>query len=361
MVRRRRSWLRRGTLGALCLMGALSLLGSDGADAPGHFSPSTATQWADRLLSTNRVERKKAFRELAAAKEKAVPVLMALMRSPVQATREHAANLFSRLGAPAVTYAVELMSDEQAGTRYDAVCILRNLGPDAKGGVLALARALFDERRHVAMEAGRALATIGPAAAPAVSALASTLSHPEKYVRVMAAGALASIGSASEPATPSLIEALKDEASSVRRCAADALAAIGPKARLAVPALVRTLSDPNVFVRTCAAGALGAIGPGAKEALPVLKQVAQETALRSEVEWAIARITGKPRPQRAPDDSKTVLPIQLNEKRDEWTMFAGTPFRNAVSDAKKIPLKFNLETGENIRWVEVLGETTYGS
>ncbi len=46
----------------------------------------------------------------------------------------------------------------------------------------------------------------------------------------------------------------------------------------------------------------------------------------------------------------------------DWIMWGGDPQRNMVNDAEKnIPVKWDVETGENIKWIGQLGSQTYGN
>lgn len=46
---------------------------------------------------------------------------------------------------------------------------------------------------------------------------------------------------------------------------------------------------------------------------------------------------------------------------NDWPMWGGTPDRNMVSSAKNMPVKWDVKTGENIKWVAALGSQSYGN
>jgi outer membrane protein assembly factor BamB len=46
---------------------------------------------------------------------------------------------------------------------------------------------------------------------------------------------------------------------------------------------------------------------------------------------------------------------------NDWPMWGGTPDRNMVSSAKNMPVKWDVKTGENVKWVAALGSQSYGN
>ena len=47
--------------------------------------------------------------------------------------------------------------------------------------------------------------------------------------------------------------------------------------------------------------------------------------------------------------------------KNDWPQWGGSTSRNNTPDAKNIPIKWDIETGENIRWSMPLGSETYGN
>ncbi len=45
----------------------------------------------------------------------------------------------------------------------------------------------------------------------------------------------------------------------------------------------------------------------------------------------------------------------------DWPMWGGSPDRNMVSNAKNMPVKWDVKTGENVKWVAALGSQSYGN
>ena len=45
----------------------------------------------------------------------------------------------------------------------------------------------------------------------------------------------------------------------------------------------------------------------------------------------------------------------------DWPMWGGSPDRNMVSNAKNMPIKWDVKTGENVKWAAALGSQSYGN
>jgi len=348
----------------------VAVAGDDLDPALGDLDPALWGRHAAALGSADRAIRRAAEDRLLDAGARALPVLAAVISSSEpQETRKRCVRIAARVGPPALPTAIALLASSDAWTRFHGVSILRDLATDAAAALPDLVRALGDESAAVAMESARALATMGDAASTAVPALARALGHRHRLVRVTAAGALAAIGPVASRASPGLVVALDDNDPSVRRASADALAAIGPdavrEAPMVVDALTRCLRDRSLYVRIGAAGALGGIGPSAAGAIPRLTKLAEEPALRAEVAWALRRIRGEvdatesplaPSPAAEADSS-----VPTEPPAGAWPMLGGTPSRNAVALATKLPESWDLKTGRNVLWRERLGDETYGT
>ena len=46
---------------------------------------------------------------------------------------------------------------------------------------------------------------------------------------------------------------------------------------------------------------------------------------------------------------------------NDWPMWGGSPDRNMVSNAKNMPIKWDVKTGENVKWAAALGSQSYGN
>ncbi len=257
-------------------------------------------------------------------------------------------DIFRRIGPPAIPLLAQLLRDDSASIRRDAIDVLIDFAPDTESIQPALRRALRDDDPVVAGDAARALAALGKRAGPSIGALVRTLSHPDPYVRVYAAEALASIGPGAAAATDALAEALGDPAAGVRWAACEALGRIGPAAQSAVPRLIGALDDEFLYVRIFAAGALGSIGPKAQKARDALKAAAaDDPALADEAEWALSRIAGVNAGVRVAQGARPALSVAPS---------LTTP----VIPAGDPPIDWDAATGRNIVWSVELGHDTYG-
>src|SRR5437762_10440381 len=52
---------------------------------------------------------------------------------------------------------------------------------------------------------------------------------------------------------------------------------------------------------------------------------------------------------------------EMKVKPSDWPQWAGSPSRNNVPEGTNIATKWNLKTGENIKWSANLGSQTYGN
>ena len=308
---------------------------------------ASARVWADRLMAKDAKVRATAAATLVQGGPGSLPLLRRLLGRRNEELHAVTLEIIRRIGPPAIPLLVELLRDERLSVRREAVDVLIDLAPHTESIQPALRRALRDEDAAVAGDAARALGALGHRASPSVGALVKTLSYDDPYVRVYAAEALASIGPKAAPATADLARALGDPAPGVRWAACEALAGIGPAAEPAVPRLIEALRDEFLYVRIFAAGALGSIGPKARTAREALKAAANDPALRSEAEWALARIAGA-EPGEPADPPLLTAPALAAE--------AGT----TVEQNGDPPVDWDTATGRNIVWSVELGFETFG-
>ncbi len=161
------------------------------------------------------------------------------------------------------------LHDEDEGIRRKAKRVLAGLTSADKKAVPDLIAFLKSADSTHRYWAARGLSSIGPEATVAIPALIESLSDRDDDCRFWAVTALSSIGPAAKDATSQLIEHLQDSAFGIRQAVADALSLINPTAQEVVPALVKTLeSDENQYVREEIVRALGRIGT--KEAVAAL-------------------------------------------------------------------------------------------
>ncbi len=322
-------------------------------------NPALVIDWESRLLAKDTKVRATAETALVQGARRSFPLLRRFLDSRNESLHLETFRIIQQIGPPAIPLLVELLEDKAYSIRRGAISELIDLAPHTASVQSALRRALEDRDSVVAGDAARALGALGQRAGPSVGALVKTLAHPDPYVRVYAAEALASIGPKAGAATNALVKALRDPTPGVRWAACEALGSIGPAAQPAVPQLIEALKDEFLYVRICAAGALGSIGPKADSAREVLRAAINDSALRSEAEWALNRIVGdksgeplEPRrpltPALFPSDGETKK-LQVREARLHSSDLPSNP-----------PVGWDIATGRNIVWSVELGNETYG-
>ncbi|MCG8583880.1 MAG: HEAT repeat domain-containing protein [Pirellulales bacterium] len=146
-----------------------------------------------------------AFGKIRPGPDKAVPILSKAFKDADPSVVARALHSISEAGDRVVPAMIELLKDD--GTRYWALVVLHDLGPEAKDAVPALVEILSDKRPEVRMEALMVLAAIGPDAKDAAAAVVKQLDDPEIAVKRAAALAAGRIGPACVAATPKLRDA----------------------------------------------------------------------------------------------------------------------------------------------------------
>jgi len=310
-------------------------------------NPALLRDWADRLRSRDSAVRTGAEAALVRGGRRSLPLLRRLL-APEHAELQAAVfRIVQRIGPPSLPLLVELLRHESDAIRRGAVNELVDLAPQTRSIQPALRRALMDEDATVAGDAARALGALGEQASPSVDALVRTLPHEDPYVRIYAAEALASIGPKAAGATKALAGALDDPFPGVRWAACEALGGIGAAAAPAVPRLIEALQDDFLYVRRFAASALGSIGPKAQPARDALTAAAKDPAVRSEAEWALARIAGDAAVEPAASSRASVASISL--RLEATPPPTGHP-----------PVDWNTTTGRNVVWSVELGGESFG-
>ena len=323
--------------------------------------PALVRVWADRLSESDRQTRAAAIETLVEAGAKSLPLLKRFLRSADQDLLGQTFDLLHRLGPVSIPTLTEMLKHPEKRMRLAAVDVLIDLAPDTESVQPALCTLLGDPSPEVARDGARALGALRARAAPSVPHLIKALEHQDEILRLYSAEALASIGPAAAPATKALIRSLRDTTAGVRWAAAEALAAMGPAAESAVPDLIAALRDEYLYVRICAAGALGSIGSKAQGAVDALKAAAKDPALRSEANWALSQITGKPHQQESPTPEESpAVEMKRTVPKDVWPMMGGVPTRNAAVTNAKVPLDWDPQTNRNIVWSAALGDETFG-
>jgi HEAT repeat protein len=217
----------------------------------------------------------------------AVPALIQVLedtnlREPQRSEAGYAIGDFGPDAKGAVPDLVKALADKESGVRASAIKALEQIGPEAKAAVPDLIKALGDKEDVLRTQSvPLALRQIGPGA---VSALIKALADHDPKVRQAAGLALEQIdkgwarSDAARQAVPDLIKTRVDQDPDVRHAAWQALWQIDKEwarsdaARQAVPVLIEALADQDPDVRRATADVLREIGPEAKAAAPALIQ-----------------------------------------------------------------------------------------
>lgn len=237
---------------------------------------------------------------LAIEGEPAIPVLLPLLTEP--RFRQAAAAVTVRIGPPAITHLMPLLSHTDAELRFLVMDILERIGPvvlptlmealrqtgaEREGAAAALPRfgldaipglieMLDDPNVNHRCSAAAALVKQGLHAVPF---LVKALEHKNVGVAWLAAKALGQIGPA---AVPDMIAHLGRTVRSVRWIVADVLRQMGPDAAIQ---LEKELGHPDPIVRETVAHTLGDIGEFAMVGLQSLRQ-----ALNTEKDSAVIQV-----------------------------------------------------------------------
>jgi hypothetical protein len=228
-----------GTVAALVVLGGLRLAYEHGLDLTvrtgllgSHAIPSLLHVLAREQTTSRVTYRSKAARnDLLFLGHRAVPKLIAALKSP------------------------------EAPVRTSAAGVLAQLGSEAEDAKEALTDALTDPDLHVRSAAADALLRVAPSAKFNVDSLIHMLNGGQDLDRNSAAIALRDLGPQAAKAVPALTRTLKDSYWAVRVNSANALGSIGPGAASAVPALTEALKDSEPRVQSSAAAALKQIKP----------------------------------------------------------------------------------------------------
>lgn len=285
------------------------------------------------------------------AAERAVPVLLPLLRDPVAAVRLQAARALqgagwtattpaeqvlkavalgnygeaARLGGAAVEPLAAALRDTQTPNRRGVVDALREIA-DVRV-VKALSAAVKDADSSVRVAAIEALAPMRDAGTTEPLLLA--LKDRDERVRQSAAAALGRRGDAA--AVPGLLAVLKDSNWDVRRTAAEGLGRL--KAAAAVEPLVALLQDRDNDVRETAVKVLGEIGdPRATEAL-ILALTDGQSAIRQQAGAALQRVDAAWSRSDAARHAVPALRAALKHK-DYWVRQSAAEVLARISDVR---------------------------
>ena len=180
--------------------------------------------------------------------------LAGALGDPEPAVQVAALDTLVDLGQPAVPVLAGALDNPK--TRYWAALGLVEFGPQAKGAVDALIKALADDRPEVRREVLIALAEIGPDAAPAAPAVTKLLADKDPLVHNPAAFALGRMGPAAADSVDALREKMSSDDPLLPTICAYALAKIEPNDKAAhqraTKLLLAKLHDKDPRVQSAA-------------------------------------------------------------------------------------------------------------
>ncbi|MCM2304952.1 MAG: HEAT repeat domain-containing protein [Elusimicrobia bacterium] len=211
---------------------------------------------ARELLSAMRDPQPAAEKAVKAVLERADPLLIEelLRYGRTQGQRDAGLTAVAKMGPKAVPTLLALLKSPDLRNRAGAA-LFQAAGPSSAEHIPALLGCLHDPA--VNNYCGNTLVKIsGPKTADRVPALSEALKDADKTVRQYAAAALGQIGPKAHGAVPALTAALKDAEPSVRLNAAQALGKVGRGAKEAAPALKLMTHDHSVPLKNAAKEAL---------------------------------------------------------------------------------------------------------
>jgi HEAT repeats/HEAT repeat len=174
-------------------------------------------------------------------------------------------------GKTAREWAVGFKSSSRA-VRWKTLADLNYIEPQGDDQLPVLREILNDQDAAVRCQAVQAIGGLGEAGAVSVPDLIRAIADNDADVRMEAANALNWMGPDKDQAIPALIAALEDRQARVRQAAANTLATVGPAAKDAVPALLKRVHVPEDRERKAMVQGIWFIDPDTarKEKLPVI-------------------------------------------------------------------------------------------
>ncbi len=212
--------------------------------------------------------------------------------------RRTSAEVLRELGASAsiLNEITAALKDPDSYLRSDLLRAMQKLdSAELEGVVHPVAELLKDDRASVREQAIGVIRAAGPAGAEVLPALTKALSDTSNNVIVGAIRTLDALGPEhARNALPELLELIKGESFRSTGAVARIMVTIGDPA---IPSLIELLSHNNYEVRARSASILGSFGPAAKEAVPRLTSIYQDEneheAVRRNAYFAVTNITGE--------------------------------------------------------------------
>jgi HEAT repeat protein len=204
-----------------------------------------------------------------------IPLAIKLLEDPDPAVRVRILHAIAEAGAPAVPALIEALKNDKAA--YWACIVLREIGPDAKDAVPALAEKLKDPRPEIRREAALTLGAMGEAAIAVLPQIAALLG--DEHARTAATFVLGELGQIPASAEAIVRAAAKSDDKMLATTSLWALARVHPEdkdlRRQVTEQLIARLADKDPFVRAAAARGLAALPPAPEITIPIWEKVLQ--------------------------------------------------------------------------------------
>ena len=248
-------------------------LGAIGAPSKG-----SAAALSGLLKDADDSVRRQAVKALVAIRpgpKVMIPLFIKLMDDTDPAVQIRVLHATSEAGAAAVPGLIEALQNEKAA--YWACVVLREIGPDGKEAVPALAGKLKDANPEIRREAALALGAMPEAAIPAIAQLAAVLD--DEFARGAATFALGQIGRIPPATEAKILANAKGSDKFLSTASYWTLARVHPEnkdlRREATERLVERIMDKDAHVRVAAARALASLPPAPEITLPIWEKALQ--------------------------------------------------------------------------------------
>ena len=300
--------------------------------------------------------------------EEAVSAFIDCLEHHSATVRAQAANSLRRTGRESrrsIPHLIERLSDNSPEVAIESTTTLGMMGPDAREAISPLIDEFNGDSVALRQEAAVALSRIGVETIPELTA---ALRGEHTNARLGAVLALYHLGKQAAPVMPDLIMAVHDDCPDVQRRAAMALANFGADAHVAVPDLIDCLGRSDSQLLAAAANTLASIGLAAQDAVPVL------VALLNHDDPHIRHVTAHALRRIDPDAAEVHLgPLldavavaqadigMLDVGGGDWPQWGGWSGRNNTPTGTDIPMRWDVDTGFNIKWQVPLGSQTFGN
>jgi HEAT repeat protein len=242
-----------------------------------------------------RREAIEALRKIKPDKEVLFPLLVNLLSDVEPSVAVAAAASLADVGEEIVPLMNQALGNEKS--RFWAILVLSDLGPQAKDAVPSLLKALDSDKPEVRREVLMCLGEIGPGAKDAIPQLTQALEDEDKAVVFAASYALAKIGVEAKSASRAISQGLRSEDEFLQIVSAWALIKVNADNETAIekglPWLLQGLQNrENKAVRIAAARAIVDLKPPHEILIPKISKIMEEGTpeTRAELIEAVAAV-----------------------------------------------------------------------